>query len=761
MPLGASVPNRPALEAMSYAGVVIVDARLRIVHVDGPVFERHGHDARGWRGKHLSAVLPPQAVVVLEPRWAAAAAGEPQSFEYWSVDGRNAYWVQLAPVRDDDEGAVTGVTAVLQDVTTRLREAAELARSEARLRESEHLVGVGSWELDVDTGAITFSDGLARLLGIAPEIELDLPTYRALVHPDDREIMSGSVAACLRIGSGSCEYRIVRTDGIERMLSVAGELVHGDDGTRHLRGAILDVTDQRHAEQERLEAVSLFEEGFDSAPIGMLMSAIDEGRFLRVNEAMCRLLGRPRTELLGMSVSDVTHPDDRWPDAASRRAMAEGSISYYETEKRYIRPDGTAVWAALHVAPVRRPDGSVRAFFAQVVDITERKAREAQRQHDVNDAVWLGRIRDAIDADRLVLYSQPIIDLSTGEAVQQELLLRMRAEDGSIVAPGEFLPVAERYGLIAEIDRWVIRQAAAVAATGVAAQFNISGVSIGVPDVLAEIESALEDTGADPSLLTIEVTETAIMEKLESGRVFAERVTGLGCSIALDDFGTGWAGLSYLKHFPTRQLKIDIEFVRDVTRSEDDERLVRGIVGLAREFGLSTTGEGIEDHETLVKLRELGVDRGQGYLFGRPRPLVGAPAAGTSEPASPDPGCEDPIATVRAIFDAFARHDHDTALGLFAPDAVLRTFATSARASREKPYRGHAGIRAYLDDVPRVWDDLVFTPTAFHEAGGAIIVFGSVTGTTGGDADTVDVLWIWRLHDALVTSVEVFNSPRR
>jgi EAL domain-containing protein (putative c-di-GMP-specific phosphodiesterase class I) len=198
----------------------------------------------------------------------------------------------------------------------------------------------------------------------------------------------------------------------------------------------------------------------------------------------------------------------------------------------------------------------------------------------------------------------------------------MVGEDGSIIAPGEFLPIAERYGLISEIDRWVIRQATAMAARGIRAQFNLSGMSIGAPDVLNEIEVSLERTGADPSLLVIEVTETAIMDHLESGRAFIERLTALGCGVALDDFGTGFSGLGYLKHLPAQHLKIDMGYVQDAVRSEAGERMVRGIVGLAREFNLSTTAEGVEDEETRALLCHLGVDRAQGYYFGRPQPLA-------------------------------------------------------------------------------------------------------------------------------------------
>jgi hypothetical protein len=263
---------------------------------------------------------------------------------------------------------------------------------------------------------------------------------------------------------------------------------------------------------------------------------------------MCALVDRPRHELIGASLDSVIHPDDRPGVHQARRALQDRSSLIVEHhELRYLRPDGTAGWAALNAAPVFSTAGTFQAVFSQVIDITARKEHEAEFEKDVNDALWLGRIRDALDDDRLVLYGQPIVDLLTGETVQQELLLRMRGEDGSIIGPGEFLPIAERYGLMSEIDRWVIRQAVDRAAQGEATEFNLSGASIGDPTVLRELAVALKDTGADPSLLVVEVTETAMMNQLDAGRQFAEQVTALGCRLALDDFGTGFASLSYLK----------------------------------------------------------------------------------------------------------------------------------------------------------------------------------------------------------------------
>ncbi len=620
MRLSAGVAGRAMAESMAMAGVIIADDDLRILHIDGEIFARHGRLRKEWRGRLLADALGPAARAELEPRCRAALSGESQSFDHSSVDTQHPYWVRIAPVRGAD-GAITSLVAVFQDMTDRLRVTAELARSVARLRETEHLVGVGSWELTLAGGAITYSDGFARILGLAPGADLDLATYAELVHPDDRGLVTGAITDCAETGSASCEYRIVRPGGGIRTLSMEGVTVSDEKPPGQLRGAILDVTAQRRSEQERVEALSLFEQGFDAAPIGMVLTDPVHGRYVRVNDAMCRLLGRSREQLLQLRVDEIIHPDDGAADADARQAVLDGRSSHFETEKRYLRADASAVWVAVHVAPVRHADGSVRAFFSQVIDITGRKERDDRLERNVKDAVWLGRIRDAIDQDRLMLYSQPIIELATGRTVQHELLLRMTDENGSVVAPGDFLPIAERYGLISEIDRWVIRQAAAVAATGMPTEFNVSAMSIGDPDVLRELETAIADTGADPSLLVVEVTETAIADRVDAGRAFAEGVRALGCGLALDDFGTGFASLSYLKHIPAQHLKIDIDFVRDLTHSDDDERLVRGIVSLAREFDQTTTAEGVENEETVVRLRELGVDRAQGYFFGRPQPL--------------------------------------------------------------------------------------------------------------------------------------------
>jgi PAS domain S-box-containing protein len=754
-----------ALTTTLGASVIIADADLRMLHVEGPAFARHGIQTDSWVGRLLSDILPADLLSKLEPSYRGALAGEHQSFDYRSADGLGVYWVQITPVRGDD-GATTSIVAVIQDVTDRQATLDDLSRSEARLRECERMVGVGSWELTPETGAISYSEGYARLLGLAPGDQLDVASFMTMVHPEDHQILTSAMTECLQTGSAQCEHRVICRSGAVRTFEASSEVVRAQPGRpEYFRGGVLDITEQREAEVERLEAVSMFRQGFDSAQIGMVLTDAKTGRCVRVNDTMCAMLGRSREQLIGVAFDSVIHPDDLPGLHADRRGILDGSSpTVQQHELRYARADGTAGWAAINAAPVYSAAGSLQAVFSQVIDITARKEHEAQFADEVNDALWLGRIRNAIDDDRLVLYGQPIVDLLTGETVQHELLIRMRGEDDSIIAPGEFLPIAERYGLISEIDRWVIRQAVDRAARGEATEFNLSGASIGDPAVVRELASAIEETGADPSLLVVEVTETAMMNEPDAGRRFVEQVTALGCRLALDDFGTGFASLSYLKQIPAQLLKIDIEFVRDLAESETDDRLIRGIIGIAREFDQTTVAEGIEDQATLVRLRELGVHLGQGYLLGRPEPLAGpipSPLAGAAQ-ADRESSQGDPVAVVRKAFNAFGGRDPDTVIELCHPEIVLRPHkSTSELTGRQDPYRGHEGIRAYARDVSEVWKTLELKPTAFRAAGESVIVFGRADARSGEETNVVYVLWVWQLRDGLISSVEVFETPHQ
>ncbi|MGB0119434.1 MAG: EAL domain-containing protein, partial [Solirubrobacterales bacterium] len=240
---------------------------------------------------------------------------------------------------------------------------------------------------------------------------------------------------------------------------------------------------------------------------------------------------------------------------------------------------------------------------------------------------WVQKIRAALSEDRFVLYAQPISSFRPGGRTHHELFLRMVDEDGEIVPPGAFLPVAERHDLIQEIDRWVIRRAIRILAhypggeNGPRLCVNLSGRSVGNPAVLEIISTELSETGVDPSGLILEVTETSAIGNIASAQTFASSLARLGCRFALDDFGTGFASFYYLKHIDCDYVKIDGEFIRQIASDPTDRLLVKALVQISKGMGKLTVAEQVEDAETLELLREYGVDFAQGYHLGRPCPV--------------------------------------------------------------------------------------------------------------------------------------------
>ncbi len=240
---------------------------------------------------------------------------------------------------------------------------------------------------------------------------------------------------------------------------------------------------------------------------------------------------------------------------------------------------------------------------------------------------WLARLRTALDEDLFAVHYQPIVALADGRPAHYEALVRLADEGpaGRLIAPGLFLPAAERYGLIGDIDRLVLdRVARLLGGRGrgeVRVAVNMSALSVTDPAMLAYIEHCLETHGVDPSRLVIEITETAAISDMARARGFCEGVAAVGCAIALDDFGAGFGSFQYLD-LPFDYLKIDGGFVRALPSSPKDQLIVQALVGLARGMGTRTIAEYVTDRATLELLRSYGVDYAQGFEIGRPHPRV-------------------------------------------------------------------------------------------------------------------------------------------
>jgi diguanylate cyclase (GGDEF)-like protein len=292
------------------------------------------------------------------------------------------------------------------------------------------------------------------------------------------------------------------------------------------------------------------------------------------------------------------------------------------------------IGVSIGLVPVAR-DATVAELLA-AADTACYAAKDAGRNRvhagDSNDAElrrrrdelgWVARLHAALDAGRFALWRQPIRALDGG-GEHHEMLLRMHDEQGRLVLPGEFIPAAERHGLMPELDRWVVEHACAwLARTPEAGMhaLNLSGQTLSDLGFHAFVSDALARHDVAPARLCFEITETAAIRQPECALESIQALRAAGCRFALDDFGSGLASFAYLKRLPVDLLKIDGAFVRRIHEDPVDRELVRAANGLAHLMGMRTVAEYAESEAVLAVLRELGVDYAQGYAIGRPEPL--------------------------------------------------------------------------------------------------------------------------------------------
>jgi diguanylate cyclase (GGDEF)-like protein len=280
-------------------------------------------------------------------------------------------------------------------------------------------------------------------------------------------------------------------------------------------------------------------------------------------------------------------------------------------------------------------DGLLRnadlAMYRAKVDGFGRHAMYEPDMHAVaSDRAHLeGNLRRAVQLDQFEVHYQPIVWLATGKVLGVEALVRWRREDGVLVSPAEFIPVAEEMGLIVAIGRMVMytsmRQVREWQDTqpdewSLNLSINLSARQLYEPDVVGEVVEALTATGFDPTHLTLEITETALMHDTSTVSTRLEELRTAGARIALDDFGTGYSSLSYLRNFPIDVLKVDKSFIDDIASSSERANLARGIIELGRTMHLDIIAEGIEDPLQVVELLRLHCSMGQGFHFARPLP---------------------------------------------------------------------------------------------------------------------------------------------
>jgi diguanylate cyclase (GGDEF)-like protein/PAS domain S-box-containing protein len=530
-----------------------------------------------------------------------------------------------------------------------------------------------------DTPVYYVSPQIEALMGYTPEEWIAgsdewVPGYglwASRIHPQDRERVLVEKADLLTVAdSHTWEYRLVTRDGRELWMRDDETVVqrHADGKPKIVQGLMVDITEQKRLEAQLshqayhdaltgLPNRAYFTEQVTAAIArahrsgqGMVVVYLDLDDFKVVNDTfghgvgdrllvevarrlratvragdLAARVGGDEFNLLLEGLADESAADDM-----VRRLLVVLSEPYrFEGDEARIR--ATAGIAALGSADYTVEDLQRNADAA----LYEAKAEGKSRQAWFDPAMGArasarleieNGLRRALELGEVEVAYQPVVDLRTGAIAGVEALARWRHPERGAVPPSEFIPVAERGGLIVELGRFVlgeaclasIRLAAAAGDRPVPVSVNVSARQIIDVDFVTDVRAALEVAGLAAQHLTLELTESIQILDGEGTNQVVAALRDIGVRLAIDDFGTGHSSLSYARRFPVDELKIDRSFIDGLGRSREDAAIVTAAIAFARALHLDVTAEGVETPDQAIRLRALGCDRAQGYLFARP-----------------------------------------------------------------------------------------------------------------------------------------------
>ena len=569
-------------------------------------------------------------------------------------------------------GALLALSVALVGLVLRVRASETRARQRgAALEAAERVARVGSFRLDLTSWDTLWSGELFRLQGLKPgECKPDYEHFLRSVHPQDRDAFDHIVRSSVRGGRPfALDCRMVVRGRGERIMHCRGETLAGRDGRpTAVVGTVQDVTEMRHAEAEIAHRV-LHDPVTDVANREAVAAAIDAQlaeqqpvAALVVNvrgfRGITRTLGHEIGDRLLRSVADRLRGiagttgigrlgGDRFvlvvEDATDLRAVdvAHSIASVLEPP---FELDGFTllVEASVGIAVAPRDADGADELLRAAQAATERAA-ERRQSYAVFDAetdarghgahALLAAVRSAIANGELVVHYQPKLALDGRGIVGVEALVRWRRDGQALIPPGDFLPQVERSGLIRELTLSVldtaVRDCAAWGAQGLdlGVAINLSSANLLDMGIADDVAGVLARHGLPPHALELEVTESALMIDRAGASGVIAGLRAMGASLAIDDFGTGYSSLALLREMQLDTVKIDRSFVSGMESSPGDGAIVRSVVSLARELGLTAVAEGVENAHELATLSDLGCDQAQGFLIARPVPADELPAA--------------------------------------------------------------------------------------------------------------------------------------
>ncbi|SFJ45153.1 PAS domain S-box-containing protein/diguanylate cyclase (GGDEF) domain-containing protein [Phyllobacterium sp. CL33Tsu] len=574
------------------------------------------------------------------------------------------------------EGMPEMLMGSIWDITEQVHSAEALAREKDLYRVTLQSIGDAVLTTNVDD-IITFANPAAERLLLRSASELiGAPVSGALRLVDEvsDHVLTSSTMRAMENRSTVDRVEnavVVRSDGERRSIRDLASPIFNSAGA--VTGSVLvvqDVTNARNLQRELSHAAThdtltglLNRRAFEVATASILASPdrrhallyIDLDRFKMVNDTLGHAAGDALLKLATASMNSVLPHDavigrlggDEFaavlPSAnpEDTKAIAERLIE--EIRKVRLEWDGKLqeIGASVGIAFLDDPnltlnEAVARADAACYAAKAEGRNRTAiydentgAAKENLASVQAASGILEALAEGRLEIYGQEIREISdtTENTVYIEILSRMRAPDGTLIAPAEFIPAAERFGLMGIVDRWIIEHTLEqygkrlMATDKVAIALNLSANTISDPTLWSFIKTTTERTNVSPSRLIFEITETTAVNNYEAAENFVKEARAAGCRISLDDFGAGLSSFGYLHHFDVDSIKIDGAFIEKLSNSRLNQAVVRSIGSVARELGVDVVAEHIEDTGAVGILRSLGIGFGQGFLFHRPQPL--------------------------------------------------------------------------------------------------------------------------------------------